>query len=286
MPLPAYNENLNLVFIVGCQRSGTTLTGQILGGHPNAVLIDENDGLYDFSPKMFDEGCLSFELLSEILEKANGKYKDEFCRFELSQDGELRLARNVTHIVFKAPNLTYFPEEISDLAQPVHILGLVRNPLSVVASMQRLTSVPMIKNQIRWMKMAPKVASEFAASLQLLEDSSASDHVKRAEIWRVKTLLMSGYGKYNLTPHIVRYEDIIANSEAVIAGLLSSVNLPDADVVSSYNQEMIGFGPGGTDRTRAIDGASLQSWKHSLSATDARDVLVIAGELLHKYDYA
>ena len=30
-----------LVFIVGCQRSGTTLTGQILGAHPNAILLDE-----------------------------------------------------------------------------------------------------------------------------------------------------------------------------------------------------------------------------------------------------
>lgn len=39
-----------VVAIVGCQRSGTTLTGQIVGAHPQAFLVDEFDGLYPRVP--------------------------------------------------------------------------------------------------------------------------------------------------------------------------------------------------------------------------------------------
>lgn len=34
-------NDLHIVVIAGSQRSGTTLVGQILGSHPNALLIDE-----------------------------------------------------------------------------------------------------------------------------------------------------------------------------------------------------------------------------------------------------
>lgn len=42
------NQIEKIVVIAGCQRSGTTLVGQVLGAHPKAILIDETDGLYDW----------------------------------------------------------------------------------------------------------------------------------------------------------------------------------------------------------------------------------------------
>ncbi len=36
-------KNITYVIIAGCQRSGTTLTGHIIGAHPNAILIDDNE---------------------------------------------------------------------------------------------------------------------------------------------------------------------------------------------------------------------------------------------------
>ena len=44
MQIPNTIERITIV--TGCQRSGTTLTGQILGAHPSAFLIDETDELY------------------------------------------------------------------------------------------------------------------------------------------------------------------------------------------------------------------------------------------------
>ena len=35
---------LPILIIAGCQRSGTTLTGQILGAHSKTFLVDEFDG--------------------------------------------------------------------------------------------------------------------------------------------------------------------------------------------------------------------------------------------------
>ena len=71
-----------LVVVVGCQRSGTTLTGQLLGEHSGAVLLDEPDGLYPWFHAMASRRAEADALAAAVLERALTKYRsdDRFVR--------------------------------------------------------------------------------------------------------------------------------------------------------------------------------------------------------------
>ena len=64
---------VDFILIVGCQRSGTTLMAQIIGAHPSAVMIDEDDGLYRWTDVLFGETIVpSFWNPSMIKSPASG----------------------------------------------------------------------------------------------------------------------------------------------------------------------------------------------------------------------
>ena len=64
------------IIILGCQRSGTTLTGNVIGGHPDTFLIDENEGVYDWFNAIAKGKDGDQEVLDSIVQKAAGKYLD------------------------------------------------------------------------------------------------------------------------------------------------------------------------------------------------------------------
>ena len=120
--------------IAGCQRSGTTLTGQIIGAHPKAMLIDEPDGLYNWFKNQDQMSGESGIMFQRLVEKADKKYRPRFKRLR-KKDGKLK--PEIDHLVLKAPNLTYNFVKLSRLKKDVSILYPIRDPRSVVASMAR-----------------------------------------------------------------------------------------------------------------------------------------------------
>ena len=104
-PVTLDSRRLCLVLVVGCQRTGTNLTGLILGTHPQSVLIEEGDGAYE---------CLRVESnaegpLLDALSRARQKYRAPRRRFVRGSLLGLRfkLAPSVSHLVFQVPNSTY-----------------------------------------------------------------------------------------------------------------------------------------------------------------------------------
>lgn len=274
-----------IVAVVGCQRSGTTLTGQILGAHPNAVMIDEPEGLYQWFDASAQGAPDSRKLLRKSLRMANKKYKTAYRRLEKKPEGGFAMAPGVTHLVLKAPNLTYSFDELLRLDLPVVAVFLVRDPRAVVASLGGLQRIPMVENQVSIINTYPGLMSEYADEVGQMASPETSQTVKRALFWRVKSGLVRKFEDRGIPTLLVRYEDLVADPEGVCKNISDHIGLPFDPLMLAHETVFRGYGPGMTKRTRAVDSASLQSWRNRLSSEQEKVVLDVAGAELGYFGY-
>jgi hypothetical protein len=276
---------LKLIFVIGCQRSGTTLTGQILGAHPEAVLLDETDGINDWCAGVAQTGRWQTPGFPEVLSRAATKYRNPAARITTDANGNATLAPHITHVVFKAPNLTYAYEAISQAEPSASIVAPIRDPRAVVASMAAVANIPMVENQIRLLLAYGKVAAGFQNELELLQRAGVPMHIRRTIIWRIKSGLAEKFAQANLRTFQFRYEDLVSDKCRYVTEILQHVGLQPTPTVFSHNSEYVGFGPGNTDRQRQIDEISLNRWSLSFSQKEANEIMENAGELAAKWHY-
>jgi len=272
-----------IIAVVGCQRSGTTLTGQILGAHPHAVLIDEPDGLYPWFHSAAEGRADAHDLAGKMLRRASGKYRDPHSRF-VKNGNHYTLDPGIRVLVFKAPNLSYDWRKLSSFPIPVSIVYPVRDPRAVVASMARLGHIDFTGNQRRLMEERPAIKSEFQAELHLLADDGLPSWLHHTIIWKIKSGLADEFRKHGLSVHQFRYEDLVHITNTIIDNL-SNYCFKDTVLLRSTDAAYIGFGPGGTDRTRAVDQSSLTAWKTTITAEKGADILRAAGPLAESFNY-
>jgi hypothetical protein len=264
-------------FVLGCQRSGTTLTGHVLSAPPDAVLFDEIDGLYDwYRDRTGGPG--------QILEKSRAKYSDPAGRFVTGPDGRVALAPGVRSLVLKAPNLTYDIAALHRLAVPAALVFAVRDPRSVVASMLRLqTDFP--GNQARLLA-ASAWADDLADDIAFLRDTTRPRHQRLALLWRIKTGFCRQLGAGPLPAHMVRYEDLVAAPEPTLRALCAAIGLRFDPAMLAHRQIYQGRSQGNFERTRAIDTTSTDRWRNELSPQQQRRIAEIAGPLMQELGYA
>jgi len=273
-----------VVIIIGCQRSGTTLTGQILGAHENAVLVDEFEGLYPWFHAAATNDEEADRLTFDVLERSQSKYKEPRTRFVTTESGA-RLSDRIDTLVLKAPNLTYSYEAISELECRVHIIYPIRDPRAVIASMQRLSHIDFVGNQRRWMQDYPGLQVRFGRAFDILDDAVQPHHVKAGIVWKIKSGLRDEFEKCGLPVLQFLYEDLVANPKAWISKLLAFCDMPPSEKPYSHESVYIGFGPGKTDRQRAVDMTGLDSWKTVLLEEQAVDILQVAQPLAKSFGY-
>jgi len=273
-----------IIVVVGCQRSGTTLTGQILGSHPSAVLIDEWDGLYPWIQACFKQGGATLELASDVLERAAEKYRNQRSRF-LTTATTTTLHEDVHTRVLKAPNLTYDAEKLAALAVPLRIVYPVRDPRAVVASMMRLDQIDFVGNQRKLLESHPDSGTQFAGVIETFADESISLWVKLAILWKTKTAMAAQFAAAGTTPFQFRYEDMIRRPADIVDGLSAFCGFDDGQIPKQPHAVYVGQGPGGTDRTRAIDSHSLYKWQTTLNVSQVADIMRVAALLAEKFSY-
>ena len=84
----------------------------------------------------------------------------------------------------EAPNLTYDDDAFVRLGSPATIVYPVRDPRAVVASMERLSDIDFVGNQVRLMTERPRIAERYADDLCTMAEppaavGSAGGHVAR-----------------------------------------------------------------------------------------------------------
>ena len=273
-----------MIAIVGCQRSGTTLTGQILGAHPAAVLIDEFDGLYPWFDTRERDAHEAERMAHDMLAAVAQKYRAPETRFSQTGDG-LAISPNVSVLVLKAPNLTCDDERLARMGVPVVAVYPVRDPRSVVASGLRFAHVPYMDKQIRLVEAQPETARAYAASIATMRDATLPHHIRNAAMWAVKSSRADAFAAAGFPVHQFRYEDLVRDPQTQIARMLQACALYASPAVFEPERSYVGFGPGDTDRTRRIDERSLDAWRSLLDDAQAREVLQHAGDFATRLGY-
>lgn len=276
-------HQIKMVFIVGCQRTGTTLIGNILGAHPDAFLIDEHNGVYPWIEAILegkDETSIDL-LFRQCCQKARGHYLNP----DLKCDEQGILSKTISHLILKTPNLTYSADKISaSFPEPVCIFPF-RDTRDVVVSMSKLDWIPMIENQLKLIKSNPGILSRFEAEVHDLENPNIQPHEARSYIAKIKMSLRDTFTYPNMRTLEVRYEDLIQKPDEWCDKLIQHVGLSVQDNGMDHTEVLKGWGPGMTFRRRKIDVLSLNQWTHYLSKKEEEDIWRITQPLMEELGY-
>lgn len=260
------------LLVLGCQRSGTTMTGQILGAHENAILIDEFEGLYPWFHAVADQAEGAAQHTDKVLRKSAEKYKNLGSKYT-EENGQIKPASHISHTVLKAPNLTFEEPKITNLKGQLRIVFPQRDPRAVVSSMLRLSHIDFVGNQIRRLQSAHHVIDAFEDDCAVLFDDTQPIWVRAAKIWKIKTGLSAHFAAKGHPVLPFKYEDLVATPDSVIPQILEFCDLPVSETALHPEALYTGEGPGGTDRTRRIDTQALERWRKDMTPDQTRDVL-------------
>ncbi|GAA6135078.1 hypothetical protein NBRC116188_18680 [Oceaniserpentilla sp. 4NH20-0058] len=256
------------------------MTGQILGAHPKAFLIDEFEGVYKFLDYYLDRQAFDTLSMNEIVNVSSKKYTDIRANFSKFSDIQSSI------IVAKAPNITY---EITDLlkrANNIKVVYPVRNPRSVVASMLKLKHIPMVENQTKRALKSKPLFTEFSRQIEKLESEKTSKLIKAAIIWNIKTSIYKAYQEGDLDTFVFKYEDLIVDFKATLELLTKHCGLEYDPASENYFEYLKGEGPGDTLRDRKIDPSSLDKWKTQLSEAQISELDFMTKRLSEQLGYS
>ncbi len=274
----------NIIVIAGCQRSGTTLLGNMLGCHRQAFLIDEDNGLYNWVEECLFSKTEDKALTQSVFAESDHKYMGGHKRIEVF-NGKRKLNPEIDTLVLKGPNLTYSYKGLADLPYNVQVVYPVRDPRAVVASMSRLEHIDMVGNQVKWMQKNPELAQEFNDEISVLSNLSLPIHERRALVWRIKSGLYTKFQAAGLNTFILKYEDLVQNKEKVCKAMMEAIGLPFDNKMTRHERFFRGLAPGLTLRGRAVDTSSTMKWKNRLGPKQAREVLDVAQPLAATHEY-
>ncbi len=275
---------MEFILIVGCQRSGTTLMGQIIGAHPSAIMIDEDDGLYNWTDVLFSSHTVNADtLLNTCYHSAATKYREPATRFR--SNGSLR--NTVEYAILKAPNLTYSYREIPHALPGAKIVYMFRDIRDVVSSMIALKRIPILKNQLRHILPSKDLATMFPTELSLLQqdDKKVKPHIKMALVAKIKMSFIQLFRDNGSHVINVRYEDLIGHPEYVIPLVLKKLGMPYAEECLHHHEVYRGVGPGGTQRGRPIDEESKGKWKERLRQEQENEIWDFVGDFMENMGY-
>lgn len=274
------HDAYRVIFVVGCQRTGTTLIGNILGAHSRAVLIDEADQLYPWVEAVL-EGRDDTASFLECCRLASRNYLEPSTR--ISSEGQLRPA--ISHLVLKAPNLTYVPQKLTlRFSDPVFVFAY-RDIRDVVVSMSQLDWIPMVERQLKRIQSHPEIRARFHSEIRSLTDPHTPCHIQRALIATIKTSLMDTFDRANMRTIKICYEDLVTQPQTTIDRLLKHCGLQDDSRCFNHEQTMAGWGPGLTFRRRGIDSVSSGRWSLSLSEEQAQQIWEVSSHCMEMLGY-
>lgn len=242
--------------ILGCQRSGTTLTFLILNSHPQIKGIDETQSNYSFPHQSF----------------------------------LYRYAKNDNLVCLKLPNQTFNLKYITQHFPQAKIIWPVRNPYMVISSMRSFI-VEGKKKQGNWLDFYVKEEliglSNFLPAILSLDLDNLDNISLASHLWNYKNLALEKYRQAGLDTFVFRYEDLLDNPRKVIDENLNFLGLVWDDVVLNHHTYYSGHTkryPGGTRGDRPIN-RSYKKRKPNLTQQEIRTVSSICREYMLAYGY-
>jgi hypothetical protein len=267
-------------FIVGAQRSGTTMLRLMLNNHPNLAIPHESGFITIFYSKLADYGDLQqrenvTQLLRDISEyhlvKRGGHVQDPEAILSEPIAGYADLV-NAIYTVYarqkgkgrwgdKTPFYTPDIDILWTLFPGCYIVHLVRDGRDRAVSMR----------SIKW---------------------GSSNLPRLAEDWRWKTMVAHKIGMVLGKQHYleVRYEDLVLKTEEVLRTICAFLHEPYQEDMLAYHTTAAQEVPAEsiqwhTNSVKAPDASKLYTWKQKMSLSDRIIFEQVAADALELFGY-
>jgi protein-tyrosine sulfotransferase len=237
--------NRDLFFIVGCQRSGTTMLESVLNAHPDVRMIGEED---------------------------RAAYRYFFREADIGQLPDQRVGLRI-------PVATHELESAVTWYEGARVLFVLRDPRDVVASMHvaRAGKDPWIAKEgqgeiERTLHNLPDNAELERRVQQLYDEIDDRGDIRfGAMLWALKNRYIPLYARSSLPTKIVRYELLVSQPEPYLRQICDHLGLDWSNRLlehGKYNEGMWG----GTDKTEPIHGRSIEAYRGRLTIEDRRKI--------------
>ena len=254
-------------FILGCQRSGTTLMRLILESHPDVFCYDELKG-YAVLQKSIPQDVPATRLIGFKLPRWTEQLNEPVL-FDEGPEG---------------PCDHFYRGE--------KILFLYRDVRDTVASMLKLKA-----GESSWCELwVPRIIeaklaydqsfrSRYSEELSLIENCHRRLVGLAALYWKYKTDALFRYLEQGLPVAGVCYERLVANPRSTLQSVCAHLGIPFHENLLRHNEfphgELFsnGLATGNTDPTKPILLESVGQWNRFLSRDDVELITRIAGEL-------
>jgi len=261
-------------FIIGCQRSGTTLLRLILESHSKISCLDEP------------------EIYQRLLE------------FKKNNSTEHNLI-----LGFKAPVITeqlneaFFSDASLDFIIPNKFkkfprIFLVRDVRDTIVSMKRLKQGKSIwynfwpeKSFQYWKSTIPNFTSKFEHEISEISKSNEKLLSLASFYWKYKTMSYFDYEKNGTKLCKIRYEDLVSNANETISKLTKFLNVEWEENLLHHEQfkhqyvDNSGYTTGQTNPKLPISKKSVGSYKNIFSKSQLDDIMNISRDLMEKLGY-
>jgi hypothetical protein len=255
-------------FILGCQRTGTTLLRLILESHPKIFCYDENLGYQALRENDFSAASPNIEWTGFKIPRWTEHLSEKYI---------------ADSVDFQGADQFYVQE---------HIIFMLRDVRDTVASMLSL-SIDGDSWLNKWGRriLEAKIADNFsfrerfANDIDLIRKSDNSLVSIGALYWKYKTLAYFDYLARDWPILGIHYEKLVAYPEDQLKRVVSFLDL-------EWNPELLqhhtiahsevfegGLTHGNTDPKRAIDDQSVGQWKSLFSPSEISEIMTIAGEV-------
>jgi hypothetical protein len=231
-------------FIVGCQRSGTTMLEAILNAHPQVRVVGEEENE-------------SYKYLMQ--EKDPGEFPEEY-------------------VGLRIPIATHLIDQVTK-HEGARVLFNLRDPRDVAASM-----LERVRRDLSWIaRQAQKEIARTMRNLpdrtvleqqyRLLRDKIDDDSDVRlaALLWALKNRYIPIYSESPLPTKIVRYEVLVSTPEPYLRQICDHLGLDWSDRLLEHSKYNAGTWEG-TNKAEPIHPRSVAAHKSRLTMEDRRKV--------------
>lgn len=284
-----HNDGTNLIFILGVPRSGTTLLSVLLNGHPHihcppepwVCLLAETMG------RVYPHHPANFRLLTNAFNDfASRDMQAEATRSYIATLYNCKLAaQGKTHFADKTPRYYLILDYLYALFPKAQYVWMCRNPFDVAASFKTTWGISLGSALNRLHRAAvPSQTCPCSPDFDK-ELFRAVDYVLgHLNIWAFA----------NRHPEVIRlrYEALAARPAETCAALLTSLQLPGADLVGEFASSQADHARASTGDKKIRDTSkphtgSIDAWRSHLSVADLQGIIDHLGtELIGALGYA